>query len=153
MKDMKTNKIFDDFNKVQMSMSIENTEKIGSDFSSCLVHGSIVYIFGDIGVGKSVFARGAIRSLPGGKDLTVRSPTFLYLFEYPTTPAVVHLDLYRLKEKTNLLDFGLEDWLENRYVLIIEWPQHIMDDSIEPNFTVEINMLSENSREIKIMKN
>ena len=38
MKDMKTNKIFDDFNKVQMSMSIENTEKIGSDFSSCLVH-------------------------------------------------------------------------------------------------------------------
>ena len=92
-------------------------------------------------------------SLPGGKDLTVRSPTFLYLFEYPTTPAVVHLDLYRLKEKTNLLDFGLEDWLENRYVLFIEWPQHIMDDSIEPNFTVEINMLSENSREIKIMKN
>jgi len=153
MKDLNTNKTFDDFNKAQISMSMEDTEKIGSDFSNCLDYGSIVYIFGDIGVGKSVFTRGAIHSLPGGKNLIVRSPTFLYLFEYPTTPTVVHLDLYRLKEKTNLLDFGLEDWLENRYVLFIEWPQHITDDSIEPNFIVEINMLSENSREIKIMKN
>jgi len=104
-------------------------------------------------VGKSVFARGAIQSLPGGKNLIVRSPTFLYLFEYPTTPTVIHLDLYRLKEKTNLLDFGLDEWIKNEHVLFIEWPQHITENTINPDFIVEIEALNEYKREIKIFRN
>ena len=143
----RANSIFD---HLHLSSSVEETEVIGSKFSNYLDDGSIVYILGDIGVGKSVFARSAIQSLPGGKDLVVRSPTFLYLFEYPTIPVVVHLDLYRLKEKTNLLDFGLDEWLKNKYVLFIEWPQHIINNSIIPNYTVEMKMQDKDIREIMI---
>ena len=143
----RANSIFD---HLHLSSSVEETEVIGSKFSNYLDDGSIVYILGDIGVGKSVFARSAIQSLPVGKDLVVRSPTFLYLFEYPTIPVVVHLDLYRLKEKTNLLDFGLDEWLKNKYVLFIEWPQHIINNSIIPNYTVEMKMQDKDIREIMI---
>ncbi len=140
------------FNRLQLSSSEENTEAIGVKFSNYLNDSAIVYVLGDIGVGKSVFARSVIQSLPGGKDLIVRSPTFLYLFEYPTIPVVVHLDLYRLKEKTNLMDFGLDEWLKNKYILFIEWPQHIINNSITPNFIVEIKMKDQNKREIMIQR-
>ena len=63
------------------------------------------------------------------------------------------LDLYRLKEKTNLLDFGLDEWIQNKYVLFIEWPQHIIEDSIIPNYTVEIKAVSRENREIEISDN
>jgi len=153
MSNLKKNNLPEMLNKTLYSSSMEDTEKIGANFAGYLDHGSIIYILGDIGVGKSVFARGSIQSLPGGKDLIVRSPTFLYLFEYPTTPTIVHLDLYRLKEKTNLLDFGLDEWIQNKYVLFIEWPQHIIEDSIIPNYTVEIKAVSRENREIEISDN
>ncbi|MED5580058.1 MAG: tRNA (adenosine(37)-N6)-threonylcarbamoyltransferase complex ATPase subunit type 1 TsaE [Nitrospinota bacterium] len=137
---------------IKISNSVEETEKIGAIFSNCLKNGTIVFLYGDLGVGKSVFARGVIQSLPGGGKLTVRSPTFLYLFEYPTIPVVVHLDLYRMKKKTNLLDLGLEEWIKNKHVLFIEWPQHISDNSIIPNYIVEIKMKDRNIREIIIQK-
>ena len=152
MKNTYKNRANSIFDHLHLSSSVEETEVIGSKFSNYLDDGSIVYILGDMGVGKSVFARSAIQSLPGGKDLIVRSPTFLYLFEYPTTPVVVHLDLYRLKEKTNLLDFGLEDWIKNKYVLFIEWPQHISSNLIIPNFTVEIKIQDNDKREIMIQR-
>ena len=150
MKNTYKNRANSVFDHLHLSSCVEETEAIGSKFSNYLDDGSIVYILGDIGVGKSVFARSAIQSLPGGKDLVVRSPTFLYLFEYPTIPVVVHLDLYRLKEKTNLLDFGLDEWLKNKYVLFIEWPQHIINNSIIPNYTVEMKMQDKDIREIMI---
>tara|TARA_Y100000590_G_C15694765_1_gene1004704 strand:- start:985 stop:1446 length:462 start_codon:yes stop_codon:yes gene_type:complete len=153
MNHFKENNFSELLNKTLLSSSMEDTEKLGANFSSCLDDGSIVYIYGDIGVGKSVFARGAIQSLPGGKNLIVRSPTFLYLFEYPTTPTVIHLDLYRLKEKSNLLDFGLDEWIKNEHVLFIEWPQHITENTINPDFIVEIEALNEYKREIKIFRN
>ena len=56
----------------------------------------IILFYGDLGSGKTTFTRGFIEALPGGENAEVSSPSFLPLCNsYPTTPSVIHCDLYR----------------------------------------------------------
>ncbi len=85
-----------------------------------LAPGEVLLLYGDIGAGKSVLARGIVHGLPGGEGLTVRSPTFVFVRHYPTRPPVHHIDLYRLPMDTSPEEIGLEEWTDPGSVTIID---------------------------------
>lgn len=84
-------------------------------------HPLVVYLDGELGSGKTCFARGMLREL--GEQGPVRSPSYGLLAEYDTPRGrVVHLDLYRLRSPDELRMLGLADHLAGSLLWLIEWP-------------------------------
>ena len=83
---------------------------------------TVLYLSGELGAGKTTFARGFVRAL--GVAETVRSPTYA-LLELYTAGALtaLHLDLYRLREASELESLGLREWARGGYLWLIEWPE------------------------------
>lgn len=78
--------------------------------------GDVVQLVGDLGAGKTTLVRGIVHAL--GHVGPVRSPTFNLIQTFPTSPPVLHADLYRLTTADGL---GLEDYLDS-HLCLIEWP-------------------------------
>jgi N-acetylmuramate 1-kinase len=93
-----------------------------TDLALALDRGDVVTLSGDLGAGKTTFARALIRCLAGDPDLEVPSPTFTLVqaYDLPKFP-VVHADLYRVTNPDELIEIGL-DSLPDGAVLLIEWP-------------------------------
>lgn len=99
------------------------TEALGSKVAKHCQPPLIIYLIGELGSGKTTFARGFIRSL--GHTGTVKSPTFAlvetYHFEHIT---LYHFDLYRLQDPRELEYLGLRDIAaEQDTICLIEWPE------------------------------
>ena len=104
----------------------EATEELGRQLASARPGDArelaILYLTGDLGAGKTTFARGFLRGL--GETDAVRSPTFtlLELHELPGL-TVLHVDLYRLRDASELEGLGLRDWARPGCLWLIEWPE------------------------------
>lgn len=82
----------------------------------------VVYLTGDLGAGKTTLARGFLRAL--GVSDPIRSPTYTLLESYEADAlTVVHLDLYRLRDPSELEPLGLRDFALPGYLWLIEWPE------------------------------
>jgi len=82
----------------------------------------VLYLSGELGAGKTTFARGFLGGL--GVPGPVRSPTYTLLELYPAGAlTVVHLDLYRLNSATEIEGLGLREWAQAKHVWLIEWPE------------------------------
>ena len=87
--------------------SPEQTEQAGADFAKTLRPGDVVTLDGDLGAGKTAFARGVLRGL--GYPGRVTSPTFAIANEYSAPDGtVVHFDLYRILDEEALFELGFE---------------------------------------------
>ena len=83
----------------------------------------VVELRGELGAGKSTFARGALRTL--GVTGPIKSPSYTLLETYPLAAVtVVHLDLYRLKDPGELEYLGLADYHRPGHLWLVEWPEH-----------------------------
>ena len=83
---------------------------------------AVVYLAGELGAGKTTFARGFLRAL--GIAQAVRSPTYTLLELYPAGAlTVVHLDLYRIADPIELESLGLREWARAHHLWLIEWPE------------------------------
>ena len=81
----------------------------------------VIWLEGDLGAGKTTFARGLIHAL--GYKGRVKSPTYGLLEQYQSDSAqILHMDLYRIAEAGELEFLGLADLLNNQTILLIEWP-------------------------------
>ncbi len=84
----------------------------------------VVLLTGELGAGKTVFAKGIAAGL-GCKDTTqVCSPSYTLVNVYQANVLVAHVDLYRLQDEREINDLGLEDYLD-RGVVIVEWAEKI----------------------------
>ncbi|MFC1491436.1 tRNA (adenosine(37)-N6)-threonylcarbamoyltransferase complex ATPase subunit type 1 TsaE [Nitrospinota bacterium] len=137
---------------VRESSSPEETEAIGRDLAGHLMAGDILLLYGDLGAGKTVFARGIIQALPGGKNRPVRSPTFVYIQHHPTDPPVNHVDLYRLPVNSAPEELGLEEWGSQESVTLVEWAQRLQGRRFPQCIEVHIEFLGGDRREIRINK-
>jgi tRNA threonylcarbamoyladenosine biosynthesis protein TsaE len=82
----------------------------------------IIYLTGELGAGKTTFARGFLRAL-GVADV-IRSPTYTLLELYPAGALTgVHLDLYRVAKPHELESLGLREWAQPGHVWLVEWPE------------------------------
>lgn len=106
--------------------------------------GDVVLLFGDLGAGKTVFARGVIRALAGAPDLVVPSPTYTLVQSYDTQKGCVwHFDLYRLQRAEEIYDIGWDAAREAGGLMLIEWPERMgglmPEEAIRLAFAVEVD--------------
>ncbi|MCC6866790.1 MAG: tRNA (adenosine(37)-N6)-threonylcarbamoyltransferase complex ATPase subunit type 1 TsaE [Ignavibacteria bacterium] len=102
----------------------DETILLGVKLASSLMDGDVVALYGDLGSGKTRLAKGICRGL-GVNDM-VNSPTFMIVNEYHSKSAgiIYHFDLYRMKSEAEVLQMGYDDYMENRGIVLIEWPEH-----------------------------
>ena len=110
--------------------SIRELEKIADKIKKILSLGDVVFLYGEIGVGKTTFARLLINGFESEKKLKkseVLSPTFNIVFEYEIKKLTIkHFDLYRLKNNNDIKNIGLFENL-GESITLIEWPELIKD--------------------------
>ena len=100
----------------------EDTMELAENIESEKFPGMVICLDGELGSGKTVFVKGFAKAL--GLKETITSPTFSLVKEYPDGEMpLFHMDVYRLDDSTE--DFGLDDYLNQDGVCIIEWPEMI----------------------------
>jgi tRNA threonylcarbamoyladenosine biosynthesis protein TsaE len=109
-----------------VSSSVEETERIGLEFSAVLTAGDVVGLIGDLGTGKTAFVRGVVSGLDETGDILVSSPSFTILARYPARMTVNHIDLFRL-EPDDHLAVELEEYMTPETITLIEWAERLAD--------------------------
>lgn len=100
----------------------EAMERLGAALGAHLRGGEVIYLIGDLGVGKTTLVRGLLRGR--GHRGPVRSPTFTLVEPYELPPLTLyHLDLYRLADPEELEWIGIRDLLGAVSVALVEWPE------------------------------
>ena len=108
-----------------LSQSEEETAKAAQGLAATLASPQIILLNGNLGMGKTVFARALIRALTGNSDLEVVSPTFTLLQTYETKDMpIYHYDLYRIEEPDEILELGWEETITEG-ITIVEWPERL----------------------------
>ncbi|MCY1453623.1 tRNA threonylcarbamoyladenosine biosynthesis protein TsaE [compost metagenome] len=104
-----------------------------------------------MGVGKTTLIKQLCKSL-GVEDAT-SSPTFSLVNEYqiPNEKKVYHFDFYRIKQETEALDMGVDDYLYSGNWCFIEWSEKIANLIPEEHSTINIELLSDGKRELKLI--
>ncbi len=103
------------------------TEALAMALAPFLTAGTAILLSGDLGAGKSVFARGVLRGL-GVEDDYILSPTFALVNVYTETRLpVAHFDLYRLASSDDVEMLGLEEYVDGLGVVIVEWAERCGD--------------------------
>jgi len=87
----------------------------------------IVLLSGELGAGKTIFAKGIAAGLGMRSWVLVCSPSFTIMNIYEARFPIYHFDLYRLEKSADILDLGWEDYLD-RGVVIVEWGERIPFD-------------------------
>lgn len=108
---------------------------------------NILLLKGNLGAGKTTFTQFLLKNL-GSQD-EVNSPTYSIVNEYSSPKGkIYHFDLYRLKNIEEVYDIGIEEYLDNAFLCIIEWPEVYEDELYGLNYhSMSINNTGEN-REI-----
>ncbi len=108
----------------EFSHSPEETRRIASDLAALLESGDTVLLTGDLGSGKSEFARGIARAL--GYQCPIPSPTFTLMNVYRGGRcALCHYDLYRIRSADEFFESGLDEFIGADCIAVIEWPEII----------------------------
>jgi tRNA threonylcarbamoyladenosine biosynthesis protein TsaE len=101
--------------------TIQDTTDVAAFIAPLLQPGDVLCLYGELGSGKTFFTKQLGKAL--GITEEISSPSFVLLNEYKTGKyALNHVDLYRLKEESELLDLGLADLIDEG-ITVIEWPE------------------------------
>lgn len=128
-----------------LSKSREETIEFARQYAKTLKSGDILLLDGDMGAGKTVFAKGIAKGL--GIQEQVTSPTYAYMNDYDGV--LFHYDCYRIESVEQAERLGLADYFEMGGICLIEWSQNIAP--LLPSYAkrVRIKKISENEREIE----
>jgi tRNA threonylcarbamoyladenosine biosynthesis protein TsaE len=124
----------------QFKYSLNRLKQMAEDYAFNARAPFSILLLGDLGAGKTTFSKFFIEKIMIDKNQRVTSPTFNIIQTYETTKGSVwHADLYRIKNKEELLELGLVEAMSN-LICIIEWPQLLKQYIAGFNF-VEISLV------------
>jgi tRNA threonylcarbamoyladenosine biosynthesis protein TsaE len=118
--------------------SKEEMLEFAKSWSTGLRPGTIVYLSGDLGVGKTTFVQGVLEGL--GYLATVKSPTFTLVESYllDNDRNFYHFDLYRIDKREDLEAIGFRDYFSLDNILFIEWPEKAEGYLPVPTYHIKI---------------
>jgi len=119
-----------------VSRSTDETLELAGTVGDLLRAGDVVSLVGDLGAGKTVFARGVARAL--GVTEAVVSPSFTIVREYDGRMPLVHVDVYRIDTVQELYDLGFEELVRDDAVTLVEWGDMI--DGLLPADRLDVRL-------------
>lgn len=135
---------------ISHNSSPEATMALGEELGRQLSGGEVICLTGDLGAGKTHFAKGVALGL--GITELVTSPTFTLINEYSGRVPLYHVDAYRLGDAEEAYDLGLEEYLYGDGVTLVEWPERVEELLPADRLVIQINRAdgeAENIREIR----
>jgi tRNA threonylcarbamoyladenosine biosynthesis protein TsaE len=130
-----------------VTRSAEETMALARRVAAVLPPGAVLLLDGELGGGKTTFVKGLARGLAVGPE--PRSPTFALVREYGI---LVHADLYRL-DADAAEKVGLEDYLDGRRIVAVEWSSHLPSgfaESLDNVLQLDFEIVGETSRKITV---
>jgi tRNA threonylcarbamoyladenosine biosynthesis protein TsaE len=124
------------------------TLALAERLAAVAVSGDVICLRGELGAGKTVFAKGFATGL--GVTATVNSPSFILMAEHQGRLPLFHLDLYRLPDATAAVESGLLDERQGSGVTIIEWAERLGGAVPEPRLDVRIDPDGDDRRRIAL---
>ena len=136
-----------------LTLDLPGLEKFGEKLAQNLHHGNILCLFGELGSGKTTFARSVIRSIYKKQNSeapqSIKSPSFPILITYEVNNIeIYHYDLYRISNTSELFELNIFENLENS-ITLIEWPEIVLKEiKSKKYFSIKFEIIDSFSRKI-----
>ena len=131
-----------------ISENAQSTEALGGALGRLLVPGDLICLSGQLGAGKTVFSRGI--GAGWGASLPLTSPTYNLAHEHERDTdraRLYHLDFYRVNGARDAETLGIHEILDSGDVIILEWPERVLDILPADHLWIDIMMREENGRD------
>ena len=125
----------------------KQTQQLGEKLGRLLTQPTLILLQGNLGAGKTVFARGIARGLGVAVTIPITSPTFTIMNHYPARLDLYHFDLYRLSDPDELIELGFDDYAFGTGVALVEWPEK-MDNPKANGLWIDIQRIDDETRKI-----
>jgi tRNA threonylcarbamoyladenosine biosynthesis protein TsaE len=134
-----------------ISNSEKETMKIAATIAKNLRTPAFLCLHGNLGAGKTVFAKGLAKSL-GIDDKKIKSPTYTFVREYKTPKGILyHFDFYRIESLDDLMaETAREIFDKKNAIILVEWPEHIKEILPAKRTEIVFEYTGENTREITV---
>jgi tRNA threonylcarbamoyladenosine biosynthesis protein TsaE len=130
--------------------SAEQTIQAGRELAGELPAACLILLEGELGSGKTTFAKGIVAGLGAEREEMVTSPTFTLVHEYGKQRKVFHADLYRVEGARELETLGLDDLIDQDSMLIVEWGEKLGPGGSQNQIRISFEMLGGDDRRITI---
>ena len=137
-----------------LTLDLNGLEKFCNNLSQNIIVGNLICLFGELGSGKTTFARHLINSIYKNQKKeppeSIKSPSFPILLTYELNNfEIYHYDLYRISKSSELVELNIFEELINS-ITLIEWPEIILNSLKDYNyFSVNLSILDLNKRKVK----
>ena len=134
---------------VVITESVDETISFGKRLGELLRPGDVIALSGELGSGKTWLTKGIASALDIPPEM-VTSPSFTLVNEYEGKFKLFHIDAYRLKEKSDFLSAGLDEYLYGDGIAVMEWADRWPEILPENTVQIGLELLDENRRKIII---
>ncbi|ABQ26498.1 tRNA (adenosine(37)-N6)-threonylcarbamoyltransferase complex ATPase subunit type 1 TsaE [Geotalea uraniireducens] len=122
--------------KTLITNSVKETIAVGERLGSFLSAGDFIALVGDLGSGKTQFAKGVAAGLAIDPTIPITSPTYTLVNIYKGRLPLYHFDLYRLHGDQDIIDLGFEEYFYGNGVCLVEWAERLKDALPEEHLEV-----------------
>lgn len=133
------------------SGSPEETERIGVLLGKLLSPGDFIALKGELGGGKTRFAKGVATGIGVSPDMPVTSPTYTLMNIYAGRIPLYHFDLYRLSGDDDAVDLGFADYFAGEGASLVEWPERLSEELPAERLEILFSYTGESERRLELL--
>jgi tRNA threonylcarbamoyladenosine biosynthesis protein TsaE len=126
------------------------TEQLGRALAQVLPPGAVVALGGPLGAGKTRLVQAAAAAW-GVDRRDVVSPTFVLVHEYHGRRSVIHVDAYRIADRDEFVQLGVEEYFAPPHVTFVEWAERVADSLPSERLEITIRVLAGDSRQFDVV--